>query len=224
MSHPHYPTQDPAQVYLELVLNRNRSEALTMILDLVNTGTSIKSIYLDIFQPAMHLVGELWQHDRISVAQEHYCTGVTQFIISQLYPYLFQEHDRGKVMIGCCVSGELHEMGIRMVCDFFEMDGWDSYYLGASTPTETLAEFIAEKKADLVAVSVTMNEHLPRAGSLVKNLRRDFPDGLNIILGGHPFSRNPALSRDLGGDGCAHDAQSAVDLGNRLIGEASNVR
>ncbi|HKK33261.1 MAG TPA: B12-binding domain-containing protein, partial [Desulfomicrobiaceae bacterium] len=125
MTPARYPSQDPAQAYLELVLNQNRQDALDMIMDLVDKGTSIKSIYLDIFQPAMHLVGELWQHDRISVAQEHYCTGVTQFIISQLYPYLFREHDRDRTMAGCCVSGELHEMGIRMVCDFFEMDGWD---------------------------------------------------------------------------------------------------
>ena len=127
-------------------------------------------------------------------------------------------------MVGCCVSGELHEMGIRMVCDFFEMDGWDSYYLGANTPTETLTAFISEKNADLVAISVTMPDHLPRAGSLVETLRRNFPRGLNIILGGYPFSQDSSLCKKLGGDGYSLDAQSAVDLGNRLAGETPNAR
>jgi methanogenic corrinoid protein MtbC1 len=223
MTPARYPSQDPAQAYLELVLNQNRQDALNMIMDLVDKGTSIRSIYLDIFQPAMHLVGELWQHDRISVAQEHYCTGVTQFIISQLYPYLFREHDRDRAMAGCCVSGELHEMGIRMVCDFFEMDGWDSYYLGANTPAEALIEFIADKNADLLAISVTMTFHLPRARALVRTVREHFGSELKIILGGYPFGRSATLCDRIGGDGYSLDAQSAVDLGNRLTG-GSHVR
>ena len=63
------------------------------------------------------------------MAQEHYCTAATQLIMSQLYPYIFTTGKNGRVLVGTCVSGDLHEIGVRMVSDFFEMEGWDTFYL-----------------------------------------------------------------------------------------------
>ncbi|MDZ7776615.1 MAG: hypothetical protein U5L09_13885 [Bacteroidales bacterium] len=54
--------------------------------------------------------------------------------MSQLYPYIFNSQRVGKSMVAATVGGELHEMGIRMVADFFEMEGWDTWYLGANAP------------------------------------------------------------------------------------------
>ena len=39
------------------------------------------------FEPVQHEIGRLWQINHISVAHEHYCTSVTQMIMSELYPY-----------------------------------------------------------------------------------------------------------------------------------------
>jgi hypothetical protein len=37
--------------------------------------------------------------------------------------------------VAACVSGELHEIGVRMLCDLLEMEGWNTIYLGANVPT-----------------------------------------------------------------------------------------
>ena len=76
-----------------------------------------------------------WQMNRLTVAQEHYCTAATQMIMSQLYPYIFEGERNGRVLVATCVAENLHEIGVRMVTDFFEMDGWDTFYLGANVPT-----------------------------------------------------------------------------------------
>jgi methanogenic corrinoid protein MtbC1 len=40
---------------------------------------------------------------------------------------------------------------MRMVADFMEMEGWDTYYLGANTPTESVfTHRDSQKERDLV--------------------------------------------------------------------------
>ena len=88
----------------------------------VEQGTPARDIYLQVFQPAQREVGRLGQTNRISVALEHYVTAATQPIMSQLYPRIFSPEKTGRRLIATCVGGELHEIGVRMVADFFEMD------------------------------------------------------------------------------------------------------
>ena len=108
-----------ARHYLDCLLKLQRDEALSLILKEVKAGIPVKEIYLQVFQPVQYEIGRLWQTNKISVAQEHYCTGATQLVMSQLYPYLFTGEKRNRKMVTTCVSGELHEMGARMVTDFF---------------------------------------------------------------------------------------------------------
>ncbi len=105
-----------ASKYLEYLLNSKRNEANNYILDLAKNNVPPKDIYLGIFQPSQYEIGRLWQLNKTSVAVEHYCTAVTQMIMSQLYPYIFTSEKNGKRFVATCASGELHELGIKMVC------------------------------------------------------------------------------------------------------------
>ena len=59
-------------------------------------------------------------------------------------------------MVAACAASELHEIGVRMAADFFEMEGWDTFYLGANTPAESVIRTLVERKADVLAVSATI--------------------------------------------------------------------
>ena len=114
--------------YLNTLLAGDSHLANQLILDAVRHGFGVKDIYLHVFQPCQQEIGRLWQMNRISVAQEHFCTVVTQTIMSQLYPYIFATEKNGRRLVATSVSGELHEIGMRMVADFLEMEGWTTYY------------------------------------------------------------------------------------------------
>jgi MerR family transcriptional regulator, light-induced transcriptional regulator len=140
-----------AERYLELVRAGRRGEASDLILEAVRGGVHVKEIYLHVFQPAQWEVGRLWQTGQLSVAQEHFCTAATQWVMSQLYPWVFSGvRDRG-TMIATAVPGELHELGIRMVADFFEMHGWDTAYLGANVPADGVAEAVTPREPDVLS-------------------------------------------------------------------------
>ena len=159
--------------------------------------------------------------NQVSVAQEHYCTAATQLIMSQLYPHIFATERIGRRLVATCVGGELHEIGIRMVADFFEMEGWDTYYLGANTPTESVVQTVVERSADILGVSATIAFHTSAVADLIANVRASEVGDVKILVGGYPFNIAPDLWRQVGADGCARDAQEAVELANRLVADGA---
>ena len=205
-----------AATYLEYLLAGRRQAATQFILDAVRGGTSVQDIYLHVFQPTQREIGRLWQLNRITVAQEHYVTAATQFIMAQLYPYIFAVKRVGARLVAASVGDELHELGIRMVADFFEMAGWDTYYIGANTPIKDLLATVSDQRADVLAISVTLSTHLTRLADVVDAARR-LPEPPIILVGGYPFNISSDLWRRLGADGSAMDAQSAVRLAESLL-------
>lgn len=214
---PGDPLVEEAQTYLDFLLAGKREKAGELIDKLVREGIAIKDIYEHIFQKSQYEVGALWQSNKISVAHEHYCTAATQHIMSQLYPKIFSTDKKGYKLVACSVADELHEIGIRMVADFFEMEGWDTYYMGANIPSDSLISSIKEYDADVLAVSVTMPLHLEKAGNLIKAIRSDLEiNDLNILVGGYPFHIEPELWKKIGADGSATSAKEAINIATKL--------
>lgn len=207
-----------AAAYLEALLNGNRLAAVEMIQSEVSGGMPIRDVYLYVFQRTQQEVGRLWQTNQISVAQEHYCSAATQLVMSLLYPQIFSGERNGLRAVATSVGGELHEIGIRMVADFLEMEGWDTYYLGANAPVDTVLEALAERQADLLAISATMTFHLPQVEEMIDQLRLDESGGrVPILVGGRPFNLAPDIWRQVGADGTAADAREAVNAAAILV-------
>ncbi len=224
---PSFLTEDTplgglAQKYLKALLQGERHRASRLILEAVDAGVKVKDIYLEVFQPSQLEIGRLWQMNLINVAQEHYCSASTQLIMSQLYPYIFATEKMGKKLVATCVSGELHEIGIRMVSDFFEMEGWDTYYLGANTPLESVLKIIVDQNPDLVCLSATMTFHVGQVAQIITRIR-ELEDGqrLAIMVGGYPFNVAPGLWKKIDADAGARDAQEAVEVATRLLSTSS---
>jgi methanogenic corrinoid protein MtbC1 len=208
-----------AQNYIDNLLTGNRNGALSLILNEVKTGIPVREIYSQVFQPVQYEIGRLWQTNRISVAQEHYCTAATQLVMSQLYPYIFTGKKKYRKLVTTCVHGELHEIGARMVTDFFEMDGWDTYYLGANMPVEGVISYISDLKPQMLAISATMTFYVSAVEELINRIRSApgiSPD-LKIIVGGYPFKIADDLWKNVGADGCAKDAVTAVELADSIL-------
>lgn len=215
---PTSPHSSLAMRYLGAVIGADRHAASQMILNAAAQGLPVSTIYLEVLQPVQKELGRLWQTNRISVAQEHFATAVTQMVMSQLYSYIFSTRKRGQVLVAACVGGELHEIGMRMVADFFEMHGWDTHYLGSNTPAKDIVETLALTRADVLALSATMGTHIPEVASVIEAVRSDpRTRDTKIIVGGYPFALAPELWRRVDADGTAVDAEAALDLAHRLV-------
>lgn len=212
---PHYIL---AHRYLALVLAGNRRDAYKLMFEALADGVPLQDLYLHVFQVCQYEVGRLWQRGELSVAQEHFCTAATQVIMSQLF---LREHDASspnRVLVACGVAGDLHEIGMRMVSDIFEMEGWDTHYLGASTPISDIVTTVKEKRADVLGISITISAHLPTLLETIQAVRADpAAASVKILVGGRPFNTDPALWQKVGADGFAGEPMQALAVAKRLV-------
>ncbi|MFN3999964.1 B12-binding domain-containing protein [Algoriphagus sp.] len=214
------PLEKEVTAYLGYLLQGKRGEATHLVNSLIKQNTPIIDIYQHIFQISQYEVGRLWQCNKITVAHEHYCTAATQQIMSGLYQTIFSTARVGKTLVACSIAGDLHEMGIRMVTDIFEMGGWDTYYLGASMPDPQLLESLIEYKADVLALSVTLPTHVSKAAYLIKKIRSISElSNLKVMVGGYPFITNHGLWNKIGANAYAQNANQAVLTANELVNQ-----
>lgn len=202
--------------YLQSLLDGKKQDAIALVNNAVDQGTPLEKIYLEVFQDAMYEVGNLWHQGKISVDKEHYCTAVTQNAMAQFYSHIFATPRKGLTLVACCIGNELHEMGIRMLCDLFELNGWDCIYLGAAVPLESIKKSVEENRPQLIALSVTMPHFLDDCKMLIDALKNDFQDqDFKIAVGGRSFQMAPDLFEKWGVDISTQNALELIDWTNQ---------
>jgi methanogenic corrinoid protein MtbC1 len=216
---PGQPLGELAREYLRAALHAEQNRAVSLLSDAVASGTPVRDIYRQVFQPVQHEIGRLWLINEVSVAQEHYITAVTQLSMAHFYDRMFVGEEYGRTVVVACVGNELHELGARMVADFFEMDRWNTHFLGANTPPQAIVEAVSRTKADVVALSTTMSFHVSEVADTIALVREDPTTASAFVLvGGHPFEVAPDLWLRVGADGTALDADAAIRLADELVG------
>jgi methanogenic corrinoid protein MtbC1 len=202
--------------YIKHLLAGNTRGALRIIEDAAKSGIRLEDIYIEILQKVMHEVGDLWHRQIITIDKEHYCTSTTQMALAQFYSTIFSKPRKGLKIITCSVGSELHEMGIRMVSDLFEYNGWDSIYLGAGVPKEALLHAIEEHKPNMIGLSVTMPQHLPLCLEYVIAIREKFKN-VKIAVGGRAFETTDRLWEKWDIDVYKENAELLIDWANKNI-------
>lgn len=213
------PLSDLARRYLLLLLEGRRREAEQLVVGALADGTPLHQIYIDVFQGSQREVGRLWQRNQLTIAQEHLCTAATERIMARVIATHTMQARLQRCIVIASVASEQHEMGARVLADFFEMDGWDAIFLGANTPASGVVEVVRDRQAAALAISATMTFHIPQVRDVIIRVRahRDL-SGVRVLVGGHPFNVDPDLWRRVGADGYAPDARSAVLEARRLTG------
>jgi MerR family transcriptional regulator, light-induced transcriptional regulator len=179
------------QNYLTLLLDGNRRECARIVQQLLDRDIDIQTLYHDLFQKSLYEVGRLWEFNRISVAKEHLVTAITEGLLNLIYPRLFEKasadsQNEKKVVISCATN-EFHQVGGKMVADIFELNGWDSQFLGANTPVDHMLAHIQDEKPDLVGLSVSVYFNMPAFKAGLAAVRGTFHH-LDIMVGGQAFN------------------------------------
>jgi len=205
--------------YLGAIRDGDRRRAFKVVEDAHTAGLDLAATYLDLIQPALREIGRLWQLNLISVADEHLATAITQAAMARAYERAFAwSTPLGRSLVAACVDVERHEVGLRMLCDLLDLEGWQTTYLGATVPVTSLVAMVQRRRPDAVAISAALSPHLLRVRAMVTAIREAMGDSCPlIIVGGRPFLENPSLATELGADATATNAADAVRvLGDRV--------
>ena len=104
-----------------------------------------------------------------------------------------------------CPEKEYHELGARMVTDFFLLNGWDAHFAGANTPREQVRAAVLAVHPAIVALSVSDYYNLVEARKAIDGLHVLLEEegwtDTRIFVGGAAFAHNPDMARQMGADG-----------------------
>ncbi|HET9012523.1 MAG TPA: cobalamin-dependent protein [Gemmatimonadaceae bacterium] len=198
--------------YLDALRRGDRHAAYRALDEALDDGRELGQVYLDVVQPAMREIGRLWQEDELTVAEEHLATAITESAMSRMFERVFVWRDvRTPRLLAACAEEERHQMGLRMLCDLLELAGWETTYLGASVPIESLVDLVRKHTPDAVAISATIAPHVPRVREAIQAIRSANLDRQPVIaVGGRVFLGDPSLAERIGADLTAADAEQAV--------------
>ena len=176
---------------------------------ITESGTDVRTLYLEVLQPALYEIGRRWEQAEISVAQEHLATATTQSVMARLAERFDGAPRRDRRVLLACAEGELHSIGVRMVADFLEADGWDVLFVGALSPPPAVAELAATQGVDVVALSAALGQRVPEIVRAVETFR-GFETVPVIAVGGQAFGGDAAAALRTGADLYAPDAATFV--------------
>lgn len=202
--------------YLLAILEGQRLAASRIILDAVDAGIPVRRVYTHILIPVQRQLGRMWHACEINVAEEHFATATTAAVMAQLQPLILHPEPDGRTLLAVCVEGDLHDLGLRMLADFFEMDAWRVVCLGASVPAPDTAAAAAFFSADLVAISASLPAHLERVAETIQLIRASTPHA-RILLGGRIFQTAPNLWQTFGADAYAPSIEEALRIASNLV-------
>jgi len=208
-----------AASYLLALLEGDRARASRLIMQAAATGSTVPELCLQVLLPAQQEVGRMWQTDEINVAEEHFATSTTRMIIAQLRLHAPMRQPNGKTVLAASVMGNQHDIGLQVVADFFEMDGWKVVHLGSDMPIPDLVQAVESYQPDLLALSVSLHAQLVTLTETIRAVRGvEHGAGVKVLVGGRAFAEAPDLAPSLGADGYAADPLAAVAQGNLLVG------
>lgn len=180
---------DYVSLFLENLLKGDRAACSVIVRQYLFYNTSIMDLYENILKKALYEVGILWETNKISVATEHMCTAITEAILNELLFQIISSKSYNKKVIVACVENEQHQVGIKMVADVFEMNGWESVFLGTGIPTNELIRFIHEQNPDILAISLSVYFNYSNLLQMLQVIISTFPN-LHILVGGQALSRS----------------------------------
>jgi len=121
---------------------------------------------------------------------------------------------RGKVIIGT-VKGDLHDIGKNLVLMMLKGAGFEVIDLEIDVPAEKFVEAAKSNDCKLVGLSALLTTTMPQMKTVIQALKVAGLKDVKVMIGGAPVTQSYA--DEIGADGYAADAASAVDVANRLL-------
>lgn len=194
--------------YSQCLTAGDRKQAEHIIDNQLLKDMELVDISVDVIQPAMYNIGYLWQENKITVAQEHLATAISQNILARGFMTADFLAPVNKRVVSACIEGNHHCLGLRMINDTFEIAGWDASFLGADTPNDSILRQVDAEKPDVLALSVSLPHQVLALQQLMNQLRSEMGAGMpSVVVGGLAFNQHKLLASALKVDAFYQDAK-----------------
>lgn len=180
-----------------------------------------ETILADGMIAAMNEVGRRFEEGDFYVPEMLVAASAMQAALLLLKPRLVESDVKsmGRVAIGT-VKGDLHDIGKNLVALMLEGAGFEVRDLGVDVPPEKFVEATAAGDVNILALSALLTTTMPNMKTTIETIQQaGMRAKVRIIIGGAPVTQQYA--DEIGADGFAADASSAVGAARQLLKSAS---
>ncbi len=173
-----------ARRYGDALRAAEAAAAEKVVEDALAVGLTPAEVHALVIQPAMIRIGDLWEVNAITVAEEHLATAISQGVLIKLLEPLAvaPPRSRERVLLAA-VEGQAHVLGLRMIADVLEGAGFDVLYLGPSVPADALSGFAADRQPAITGLAFEMSIGVGALAESILAVHEACPE-TRIMLGG----------------------------------------
>ena len=199
----------------QAIIAGRRKEVPALVQQCLDAGESAGSIVENRLVPGMATVGEKFKRNEIFVPEMLIAARAMKEALKILEPMLVAAGVKPeyKAVIGT-VEGDLHDIGKNLVAMMWKGANIEVIDLGVNVPPAKFVQAVQEHQPSLVGLSALLTTTMPAMRDTVKALR-DAGQMVKVVIGGAPITEEYA--REIGANGYAPDAGSAVDLAMDLL-------
>ena len=166
----------------------------------------------------MNVISEQFKNNEIFIPEVLVAARAMKAGMQIIRPLLAEANveSQGKVIIGT-VGGDLHDIGKNIVAMLLEGAGFEVIDLGADVAKEKFLEAAERENPDILGISALLTTTMIFMKDMVKALEESgLKEKVKVIIGGAPITQSYA--DEIGADGYAPDAASAVDMVRGILG------
>jgi len=204
------------QALAQAIINGKAPDAKAITESALAEGMGPGDILNNGLVAGMSVVGEKFKNNEFYVPEVLIAARAMKAAMELLRPQLAKcgVEPTGRVAIGT-VRGDLHDIGKNLVAMMLEGAGFEINDLSVDVKPEQFVEAV-KNGADIVAMSALLTTTMPAMKDTIEALKAEGIRGKAcIMIGGAPVTQN--YCDEIGADGYAPDAASAVDKAKELL-------
>jgi methanogenic corrinoid protein MtbC1 len=198
--------------------DENKEDAVKYILEKLQAGEiDVIALYTKVLTPLLNNMTCKLADKRICIWKEHVKTAIVRTVVENCYPFVIAKRNelnypkRGIAAI-LCPPEEYHDLGARMVADFFTVGGYEAIYVGSNTPYQDFYNAVHIIRPEIVAISVSNYYNLVAAKKMIEELKKALDYPLKIVVGGNAFEDGSEKYKMIGADFYARSYEDILKL------------
>lgn len=195
----------------------NYNEVSGLVQEALKEGIAPERILREGLIAGMEVVGERFRKEELFIPEVLVAAKAMHAGMEVLRSVLVETGVKpiAKMVLGT-VKGDLHDIGKNLVGMMMEGAGIEVIDLGIDVSSERFVEAVKSTQAELLGLSALLTTTMPRMKEVIHSLiAANVRDRVKVVVGGAPVTDK--FAKEIGADGYAPDAASAVELVKSLL-------
>jgi corrinoid protein of di/trimethylamine methyltransferase len=212
-------TEEYLNDIIDAIIQLNAKQVAELSVKAIDAGVPALVVVNQALTAGLRKVGDLFADEQMFLPELVQAGNMVAKTMEIIKPHLAAGEGgkrRGLFMIAT-VAGDVHDIGKNLVSLLLSASGYEVIDLGKDVATTVIVQKVTELSPDILGLSALLSTTMPAQQKVIEVIEETgIRDKVKIMVGGAPVTRRWA--EQIGADGFAEDAASAVKEADRILG------